>query len=190
MASLASQGVSSTIVVPNPKAPPKPARHKIKSPSITTSNGATRGNSGGSNRSNSGGITSARDIVAQLKNGKPVSKGNTALTQSRLWSRFEKTSVLVESGVLCKDRAEPEFAVGVMAAGLENAIKPLEWEVLVERTGRAWCGVGVAVRDVELGESLRQCTKGSTKAGRAWFYHDRGFLCNGEVIVDDEVSGG
>lgn len=95
----------------------------------------------------------------------------------------------MSAGVLCKVKSQPEYAVGFMAASLEAAIRPLEWEVTVERKGRAWLGVGVAVRDVALNQSLRQTEKGAgSKQGKAWFYHDRGFLCDGERIVDDQIA--
>lgn len=49
--------------------------------------------------------------------------------------------------VVLRDAYGTELRYGAtQAASLEAAIRPLEWEVTVERKGRAWLGVGVAVR--------------------------------------------
>jgi hypothetical protein len=102
------------------------------------------------------------------------------------WVRWEERAMKVTESRVTKVLPSPEFSVALFGTTLDN--KVTEWEVTVGRTSRGWCGVGVATKDIELGESMRQAgPAGKRKQGRAWFYHDRGFFCNGEVFCDDSV---
>ena len=102
------------------------------------------------------------------------------------WMRWEETAMKVSGMRVTKVLPSPEFSVALFDTDI--ASKRVEWKVTVGRTSRGWCGVGVATKDIELGESLRQRgPTGSMKQGRAWFYHDRGFFCNGEIFCDDTV---
>ena len=108
------------------------------------------------------------------------------LTSNLAWTRWEESAMKVSGLRVIKNRTSPEFSVALFGIELESV--SVDWKVTVGRTSRGWCGVGVASRDIELGESLRQAgPTGQKKQGRAWFYHDRGFFCNGEVFCDDTV---
>jgi hypothetical protein len=106
--------------------------------------------------------------------------------QDHAWMRWEGTAMKVKGMCVTKILPSPEFSVALLSTPLGG--KKIDWKVTVGRTSRGWCGVGVASRDIELGESLRQAgPTGRKKQGRAWFYHDRGFFCNGEIFCDDTV---
>jgi hypothetical protein len=65
------------------------------------------------------------------------------------------------------------------------------WQVTITREGRAkrgplWCGVGVASRESELRES-HNSKQERGKSIRGWFYHDKGFLGNGEMLNEEGV---
>eukprot|EP00292_Cryptomonas_paramecium_P001722 CAMPEP_0113674852 /NCGR_PEP_ID=MMETSP0038_2-20120614/7674_1 /TAXON_ID=2898 /ORGANISM="Cryptomonas paramecium" /LENGTH=941 /DNA_ID=CAMNT_0000591529 /DNA_START=55 /DNA_END=2876 /DNA_ORIENTATION=- /assembly_acc=CAM_ASM_000170 len=118
--------------------------------------------------------------------GTTTSKHDSESASDKTWELWEPHSLQVSGGRVTKVSSTPQFSVALSGHQLHG--KRATWVVTVFRRGRGWCGVGVATSDVELGESLRQASPaGATKQGKAWFYHDRGFLCNGEVICDDSV---
>ena len=93
-------------------------------------------------------------------------------------------------GAVTKTRAQPEFGVALVRGVQMGATKAMQdracvvWEIRVERGvgSRPWVGVGLTVPSIAMNESPRQQSQ-----GKSWFYHDRGFLCDGNVFVDDSL---
>eukprot|EP00802_Teleaulax_amphioxeia_P009429 Tamp_09445.p1 GENE.Tamp_09445~~Tamp_09445.p1 ORF type:complete len:613 (-),score=108.15 Tamp_09445:336-1919(-) len=102
------------------------------------------------------------------------------------WLSTDKVLKLNGNTVTKSSPASPppaeEYGVAVANVMLSSGVH--EWEVEVGGKGLHWCGIGVATPDVPTGNSLRR----PESRGRAWFYHSKGFLCDGNEFLGDWES--
>jgi len=87
--------------------------------------------------------------------------------------------VTVQGGAVIKECGVPEYGIALARQELPRAC--LGWEVVVDGDVH-WCGIGVACQDVGTDDSLRR----PHARGKAWFYHSKGFLCDGDRFVGDD----
>ena len=85
----------------------------------------------------------------------------------------------VQGGAVIKECGVPEYGIALARQELPRAC--LGWEVVVDGDVH-WCGIGVACQDVGTDDSLRR----PHARGKAWFYHSKGFLCDGDRFVGDD----
>uniref|UniRef100_A0A6U5Y0T0 B30.2/SPRY domain-containing protein n=2 Tax=Guillardia theta TaxID=55529 RepID=A0A6U5Y0T0_GUITH len=118
---------------------------------------------------------SVLDMVGQINQ-----MANSADAANMIRWKHVDSVLKTQGNQIKKTRAEPEFGVALIDASLQAG--RFEWEVEFAKTNSIhWCGVGVALPDVKTGRSLRR----EEARGSAWFYHSKGFLCDGDVLVGD-----
>jgi hypothetical protein len=107
------------------------------------------------------------------------------------WLTYDKSAMRLVSGngIRVTERCGLGFSMALAVRELVGG--SWAWQVTISRDSKArnaplWCGVGVASREGEVREDA-QPHGDNDKGIRGWFYHDRGFLGNGEMLADESV---
>eukprot|EP00290_Baffinella_frigidus_P029278 CAMPEP_0180228916 /NCGR_PEP_ID=MMETSP0987-20121128/25085_1 /TAXON_ID=697907 /ORGANISM="non described non described, Strain CCMP2293" /LENGTH=308 /DNA_ID=CAMNT_0022193275 /DNA_START=113 /DNA_END=1035 /DNA_ORIENTATION=- len=107
-----------------------------------------------------------------------------AKNASPLWERCGPGMRVGDGGLAVVKDEDEEYEFGVVISGPLSKGRVQELEVQFSTGGkecRYWA-LGVAAADVPLDTSLRRVAR-----GRAWFLHNRGFLCDGPAFEDDSL---
>ena len=122
--------------------------------------------------------------IAQDASPQQAKPGNSAAAAPTIKWRKTDGVLKVKGNTVSKSSAasvsgDEEFGVALADVALSTGVH--EWEVEVGGQGLHWCGIGVASPGVGTGTSLRR----AEARGKAWFYHSKGFLCEGDKFVGD-----